>query len=295
MSALRAGKPGPDLRIRATRGLGPFVTFIEYERPDGVLARWESRRHRKGATRALRGSTWIAPAARGWWIGVLFAIGSFLFALGALPGYAAAAGTKVDSATFFVGSLFFTSAAFLQYRESVDEGGRPQGRRVFVFRPRQIDWLATAIQLLGTLWFNLSTGAAVETDLTASALRQHVWRPDALGSICFLVASALAWFEVCHGWAGWSPRELDWWITLLNLSGSVAFGVSAVAAFVVPSSGALLSEQLSNLGTFVGALCFLAGGILLLPERTRAAEEGQVAQQSGTVGAPQGGLAGSGC
>jgi hypothetical protein len=282
MSALREGKPRPDLPVRRTRGLGPFVTFIEYERPDGAVARWESRRARKNAPRDTnRGSTWFAPGARGWWIGVLFAIGSFCFALGAVPGYASAAGTKADSITFFVGSLFFTSAAFLQYREAVEADGGSKGRRVFVFRPRQIDWLATAIQLLGTLWFNVSTGAAVQTDLTATALRQHVWRPDVLGSICFLAASGLAWFEVCHGWAAWSPGDLGWWITLLNLVGSVAFGVSAVAAFVVPSTGSLLDEQLSNLGTFVGALCFLVGGILLLPERT---------QPHGVAASPRGGI-----
>ncbi len=68
---------------------------------------------------------------------------------------------------------------------------------------------------------------------------------------------------------------------MLNLVGSVAFGVSAVAAFVVPSTGSLLDEQLSNLGTFVGALCFLAGGILLLPERTRP---------HGVAASPRGGL-----
>ena len=28
-------------------GVGPFVTFAEHVRPDGVVARWESRRHRK--------------------------------------------------------------------------------------------------------------------------------------------------------------------------------------------------------------------------------------------------------
>ena len=53
----------------------------------------------------------------------------------------------------------------------------------------------------------------------------------------------------------------------MNLVGSVAFGVSAVASYVT-SSGQLLSLALTNLGTFVGALCFLVGAILLLPERT---------------------------
>jgi peptidoglycan/LPS O-acetylase OafA/YrhL len=95
-----------------------------------------------------------------------------------------------------------------------------------------------------------------------------VWRPDAFSSVCFLVASALAWFEVCHGWAAWRPRSLSWWITLLNLIGSVAFGVSAVAGYISPSTGQIHNAELTNLGTFVGALCFLAGALLLMPERT---------------------------
>jgi hypothetical protein len=57
---------------------------------------------------------------------------------------------------------------------------------------------------------------------------------------------------------------------LLNLVGSIAFGVSAVASYVVPATGQLRNVELSNLGTFVGALCFLAGAILLLPERTES-------------------------
>ncbi len=259
-------------------GLGPFVTFVEYERPDGLVARWESRRHRKQA-RPSAGSaehTWWAPHARGWWIAMLFMVGSALFALGAVPGYAGMVGTKADSVTFFVGSVFFTSAGFLQYRESVDAGGaggRPHGwGKVFVYRPRQIDWWASAIQLVGTLYFNVSTGNAMRIDLTAQAAQQHVWRPDAVGSICFLVASGLAWFEVCHGWVAWSPTSLSWWITVLNLVGSIAFGVSAVAAFIVPSTGQLWNAELSNLGTFVGALCFLVGAFLLLPERTAGVE-----------------------
>jgi hypothetical protein len=47
-----------------------------------------------------------------------------------------------------------------------------------------------------------AAGNAVRADLTAQAAHQHVWRPDAVGSVCFLVASTLAWFEAGHGWAG---------------------------------------------------------------------------------------------
>ncbi len=262
--------------------VGPFVTFVDHERPDGVVARWESRLHRKhlpGTSAA--GSTWWAPRARGWWIAVLFAAGSLLFALGAVPGYASAVGTRWDAVTFFVGSLFFTMAGFLTYREAVDAGQQPPGasrRRFFVFQPRRIDWWATAVQLAGTLYFNVSTGNALRVDLSAQAANQQVWRPDAVGSICFLVASALAWFEVCHGWAAWRPRSWSWWITLANLIGSVAFGVSAVAGYISPATGQLHNAERSNLGTLVGAMCFLIAALLLLPERT--------AQVSAAITAP---------
>lgn len=96
----------------------------------------------------------------------------------------------------------------------------------------------------------------------------NIWRPDALGSICFLVASALAWFEVCHGWVAWRPGSWSWWITLTNLIGSVAFGVSAVAGYLNPVTGQARNADRSSLGTFVGAVCFLVGALLLLPERT---------------------------
>ena len=58
---------------------------------------------------------------------------------------------------------------------------------------------------------------------------------------------------------------------MINVAGSVAFGISAVAAFVIPSSGDVWNAELSNLGTLVGALCFLTGAILMLsPESTDA-------------------------
>src|SRR5271157_4224571 len=256
--------------------IGPFVTYVERVHPNGVVARWGSRRYRKHLHGAqATGSTWWAPRARDWWIAVLFAIGSLLFALGAVPGYASAVGATWDAVTFFTGSLFFTGAGFLSYREAVDAGPQPPGtarRRFFVYEPGRIDWWATAVQLAGTLFFNVSTGVAMVSDLSAQAAHRHVWRPDAFGSVAFLVASALAWFEVCHGWAAWRPRSLSWWITLLNLVGSVAFGVSAVAGYINPDTGQIYNAELTNLGTFIGALCFLAGALLLMPERTEDSE-----------------------
>jgi hypothetical protein len=260
----------PQVPARNERGrIGGLraATFVDHVRPDGVVVRWESRRHRKHLAEG-RGSTWWAPRARGWWIGVLFAVGSALFVLGALPAYATAVGIRWDTATFFAGSLFFTSAGFLTYREAVDAGPHPSGRRFFVFQPRRIDWWSSTVQLLGTIYFNVSTAAAMAVNLGTNAEDRYVWRPDAVGSICFLIASALAWYEVCHAWLGWRPRSWSWWITLLNLLGSVAFGVSAVASFVIPATGELRNAAQANLGTLIGATCFLVGALLLLPERT---------------------------
>ncbi|MFY9670588.1 MAG: hypothetical protein WAK44_21775, partial [Trebonia sp.] len=246
------------------------VTFVDRVRSDGVIVRWESRHHRKHQKPAV-GSTWWAPKARGWWIAILFAIGSLLFAIGSVPGYASAAGAVGDTVTYFVGSLFFTTASFLSYREAVDAAPgalNPAHRRFFVYQPRRIDWWATGVQLVGTLYFNVSTGLAMVTDLSAQAAHQHVWRPDAIGSVCFLVSSALAWYEVCHGWAAWHLRSYSWWITLLNLIGSIAFGISAVAGYINPVTGQVYNAGRADTQTLIGAVCFLIGAVLLLPERT---------------------------
>lgn len=212
------------------------------------------------------------------WIAWLFIIGSSLFALGAVPFYAEAVGLRWCAATFFVGSLFFTCAAFLQYREAVDAlpaAGATPRHSLWVWAPRNLVWLAAAVQLAGTLWFNWSTGNALRDNLSAALTEQRVWRPDALGSIAFLVASAVALREAGRGAIAGRPRPRTWKIGVFNLAGSVAFGVSAVAAFVIPSSGDVLNAELSNLGTLVGALCFLAGAILMLgPIRRRLGSRG---------------------
>ncbi|MDR7084275.1 H+/Cl- antiporter ClcA [Arthrobacter ginsengisoli] len=212
--------------------------------------------------------------ARGRWTAWLFIIGSSLFALGAVPSYAEAVGLRLSAATFFVGSLFFTCAAFLQYRQAVDalpDAGTTRRHSFWVWAPRNLGWLAGAVQLAGTLWFNWSTGNALRDNLSAALTEQRVWRPDALGSVAFLIASGVALRDAGRGAIAGRPRSRTWKIALINVAGSVAFGVSAVAAFVIPSSGDVWNAELSNLGTLVGALCFLTGAILMLsPESTDA-------------------------
>jgi hypothetical protein len=192
---------------------------------------------------------WWAPDRRMWWIAVLFAIGSTCFLVGPFPGLVQLVGSEIDALVFFVGSLFFTSAAALQY---VDGG---------LFRPRSLDWWSNAIQLAGTVFFNVSTFDALRRGLDAIEYDRLVWTPDTRGSICFLVSGCLAMLAVRT-----ARRTRDWWIALVNLLGCVAFGISAVAAYVVPSTGDALDLAAANLFTSLGALFFLIGAVLLLAQ-----------------------------
>ncbi|MGZ4637554.1 MAG: hypothetical protein ACXV2J_00685 [Actinomycetes bacterium] len=197
-----------------------------------------------------------APRGRSWWIGVLFAIGSTCFLVAPFPGFLQAVGSTVDSAVFFVGSLFFTSAAALQLVDSRESRGD------------RLDVWSSLVQLGGTLLFNVSTFRAMNEQIGDTSYNRLVWAPDALGSILFLISGYLAYVAVCGGLFRRPPRTRQWAIAAVNLVGCVAFGVSAVGAYLVPSTGDVLALGAANFGTAFGALCFLVGALLLLPVRT---------------------------
>lgn len=228
-----------------------------------------------GGDRGTR-SVWWAPGAIGWWIGVLFIVGSACFAAGSVPGFVDLVGAAAVGWTFFVGSIIFTSAGLLQYLATANPGPvaglGPSSRFRFVFwEPARRDWWASVVQLAGTVFFNLSTYFALQTTWTAAEANRLIWRPDVYGSVCFLVASGLAWSTVAHRRIAWRGRGIAWWVAALNLAGSVAFGFSAVASKIVPESGDPRNVAVVNLGTFVGAVCFLAGACLLLVQRAEPA------------------------
>jgi hypothetical protein len=50
--------------------------------------------------------------------------------------------------------------------------------------------------------------------------------------------------------------------------------ISAVAGYVVPSTGSALDLAAANAWTALGALCFLIGAVLLLPDSARSASAG---------------------
>ena len=89
--------------------------------------------------------------------------------------------------TFFAGSIFFTTAAFIQLSLS---GRRPP--RGDTNRADRADWWAAVIQFFGTLCFNVSTLVALLAAIADPSRVGAGWRPDAWGSVAFLVSSVLA-------------------------------------------------------------------------------------------------------
>jgi hypothetical protein len=203
---------------------------------------------------------------------VLFALGSLCFTVAAIAAQWVSVSRPGVGVTFFVGSIFFTCASYLQYSETVNvehnisSHTRRARRRPASWEPRRIDWLAASVQLIGTIFFNLSTFAAMKHGLDTRQTNARVWGPDALGSICFLISSELAYAEVCHRWICLKLRSLSWRIVTLNLLGSLAFGAAAIASLLEPASGEPLSARLANGGTAVGGLCFLMAALALMPE-----------------------------
>jgi hypothetical protein len=183
------------------------------------------------------------------WMALCFALGSTSFLVGPFPGYAALVGDSADAITFFVGSILFTIGGGLQSwlawpeRHSLGEG--------------RAGWWAAVIQSAGTLFFNLTTFQAMHTAVTSSEYNKLVWRPDWRGSICFLVSGAIAYRASPR--RGWRPARwgAGWWQPAVNLLGCILFGISAIAGYVVPSTGSVLDQAAANWNTSLGAACFL--------------------------------------
>ena len=202
-------------------------------------------------------------------MGWLFVIGSACFAVGVVFSLNTSWSPVVGAATFFVGSIFFTSASSIQMRQAWRSG--PDGSSASTtaaLLSKAPAWTSSWIQWIGTVFFNVTTLAAlVEVSGTAAVSNQVIWRPDAVGSILFLVSSAIALMPDVRRHRHGHARDRSWTISTLNMVGSIFFGISAVGAYVVPSTDELLNAQWSNGGTFLGALCFLVGAWLVIPRR----------------------------
>ena len=185
--------------------------------------------------------------------------------------------TIVPGVIFFLGSLFFTSAAYLQFLEVInvpdtsvkENAGRTDHAIYFAWEPHRIDWWSTITQFMGTLYFNFSTFNALRMNLSPLKSDRLVWSADFIGSILFLVSSWLAYGEVASALTSPRLKSLTWWVVLSNLLGSIAFGVSAITSFIRPGIGEIISANATNLFTALGGVCFFVGAFLQLLETNR--------------------------
>ena len=207
------------------RSLGLFITLIVEHLPEGGLRISHSRWHRKGLPPIeLSGEAkawpvkpsvnpWLqlwAPHRLAWWIAIFFIMGSAGFAVASLasnwPQYfpAALVHDSILNTVFFTGSIFFTTAAWLQLEEAIngdvaDIGASPGSDRPawrwFAWKPHNAGYSASLVQFAGTVLFNFNTGDALLPQLSWHQEEVLIWTPDVIGSICFLASGYLAVVE----------------------------------------------------------------------------------------------------
>ena len=231
-----------------SKGAWSFVTYREYRHPDGSHRVWQSRHERKGLVNTefpkfavvatvLTRCLWM-PRQLNWWIGVVFAVGSMLFAVGSALALAPELArtwsfdSRAINVILLIGSIPFTIAAYMQLFQAANAGEDRTERRTAIlgWDPRAIGWLGCMLQFVGTLLFNINTLDATLTGLDWLQQDLSIWVPDFAGSILFLASGYLAFVEACHARYAWQPRSISWWVTFANFLGCVGFMISAFFA-----------------------------------------------------------------
>jgi len=269
-------------------GPWPFITRRIYKDLKGEKFIWYSRNHRKrlgpspfskevGIIKKTLICLWN-PSQLNWWIAIIFAIGSLCFATASFLSLnpdllkLLYLSNKEVNSIFFLGSIPFTIASYLQLYQSANTEPLPNDDRLssktlifFGWRPNDIGWLSCMLQFIGTLMFNLSTFEAMDTSMTWVKQDILSWTPDLVGSILFLLSGYLAFIETCHAHFAFHPKDISWWITLSNLFGCLGFIISSGFGVVLPESHIFILD-LSYLFTLIGASGFFLGSALMLPE-----------------------------
>jgi len=269
-------------------GAGPFTTRISRRLAEGKVATWESRVARKRGTLTVRttgheeGGSRSADSVslnRLWRLNAIassaFTIGGGLFALGAALTQLGITGPTASASIYFAGGLFFNTGGYSSLLQAINAPRRgPDGASLLTghwrwwrYEPARIDWLSTYVLFVGTLVFGVNLLDSFLQGLTVQQVNRLIWTPDVIGCLLFLISGHLAITEVCHGRPCFCPRSLAWWIVGVNQLGSALFMVSALAAFTRPETGSPVNVDIASWGTFAGAVCFAAGGVLQFFER----------------------------
>ena len=269
--------------LRHVDHAGWFTTGMTWDLPDGMSARWASRMARRrgrvelhDASGAETGVSRAEPVTArrlgriNLVAAVSFAIGGSLFSLGALFAQLGIGAARSVDLVYLVGGVFFSLGGYASTLQAANaptdidaDGSLTSPRwRWWEFRPHNIGWLSAAVLFLGTLLFAVSLVAAFAENLTVRQSNTWIWIPDMLGCVCFLGSGHLAVLEICHGRIGVRIHEIGWWIVAVNQVGSVLFFLAGVAAYTRPATSTAVNLDIVNWGTFLGALCFVIGGVV---------------------------------
>ncbi len=211
------------------------------------------------------------------WIGLPFVIGSILFIV-AVP--VAASSIVASALLFFVGSTLYligasadawnaraTALNGARWRASVEGQGSDSHGWTKYLRHR---FWASSIQAFGAVLFQVMVIAGLIPNLSPLLVDIFIWEPDIVGSLCFVISSAML-VSATHPLAGRGDfRDRIKGASLFNLGGSLCFLASSLGAFVPLSRGEEISPLLVAGGTMIGGLLFLIGSWPGLPERLRS-------------------------
>ena len=180
----RATRDAPGAgRSWSRRTAGPFTTAVTFAHPDGRTDPWSSRRHRKHASRLSRARPGRERRPVGAAPRLLVDRGAVHRRLELLRGRAAArpTSTRVGGQADAAGVLRRVPVLHLRGVPAVagDDQRRPGPAaaaaagplRVLAWEPRRIDWWSSGVQLLGTLFFNVTTFRALSTAVGARVVR----------------------------------------------------------------------------------------------------------------------------
>ena len=116
------------------------------------------------------------------------------------------------------------------------------------------------------LYHDAPTGAGIqlghEAIGTVAEVGPHVRNLKRGDSV--LVSGVIAYrASARHGWLP-ARGSQGWWQPGVNLLGCIFFGISAIAGYVVPTTGSIVDLAAANVNTALGAACFLACALATL-------------------------------
>jgi hypothetical protein len=237
-----------------------------------------------------------APDRLAWWVAVVFLVGSALFVAGAVASLMPNlfGGREVSSvvaeACYAVGALLYTGSVYGQLIEHLNAddrltGGRPARWRWCGVEPARLGWWVPVSYLVGALVFDYEAVAALLHSLGVVEGEVGLWWTSLVGALGFALGGVLHLVQEWHGQVLGTVRDVSWWIAAMFLLGGVGFVIGALPGFGpagLPGTGAELPSAriepgptIVEVGFLIGALAFLVGSVLMLPELVRDVRRAQ--------------------